>query len=216
MPRFIFLRHSKLDLPYPSYDQMPFAYLCALASRQVDPTIDKRFCRQTFTDLPLSSLSGESIKIWSSPASRCRDSADILREVLCERNVGCAQDVTVFPELDEVRFDLSHLYTPPVSGTDMTQVNRAVFQGMLDGIYVEGIDLVYRRAQVVLDGLTRENTTVICLTHDFFMRVIELLIRAPDLRVSSISAEMLKTTWRNAYCSGFACDAESRRLIQVS
>lgn len=216
MPRFIFLRHSKLDLPYPSYDQMPFSYLCALASGQVDPTIDKKFCREAFCRLPLSSLCDRSVQVWSSPAQRCRDSAEILQEVLSDQGVNCSMGTTVLSELEEVRFDLSHLYTPPVSGTDMTQVNLAVFQGMLDGVYAEAIDLVYRRAQVVLDGLARENTTVICLTHDFFMRVIELLIRVPDLHASSISMEMLKATWRNVYCSGFACDIEGRRLIQVS
>lgn len=209
------MRHGALDLPYPSYDEMPFAYLCALASGMIDPSIDEAFVRvaleKVFSDVVLT----EPIRIFSSPARRCMDTSRILCDFLSEK---LQRDFFVdayLPEVSEARFDLKKLYIPEDGRVNMSAVNAAVFEGFLAGECAESVTELCQRAERVLAQFSRGVGTAICVTHDFFMRFLELVIRQGGQCPQDISASILASTWRNGHCAGFMCEKDYKQLRRL-
>ena len=78
----IFLRHGKLKLVYPTYQDMPFHILCDLASGAIDPGIDEVATRKALVETLRKVQNTETAKIFTAPSQRARETASIMQQLL--------------------------------------------------------------------------------------------------------------------------------------
>lgn len=182
---------------------MPFSVLSDLGLGKLNPPIDETFTRDRLANLT-SRIPFFDIKtVLASPSVRCQDTARLLLPHLHPD----AQFTSV-PQLAEVHFDLSKMdhtmrVEEKMSESGIAAVNTAVFEGMVEDSHCESAKSVYKRVTKVFESLQNIELPALCLSHDFFMRVIELYIQRKGAPYSQISAEELESTQRNGYLCGF-------------
>lgn len=205
-----FIRHGKLLLPYKDHSQMPYGVIANLASEKLNPSIDnvftKKLVKKNSTVLPFNKIK----KIYTSPSKRCQETAKLIS---CFININLQKNISikVIPTLKEIRFNLRKIYAlPDKSHFDIEIINNNVFRSMLSGKNCENFSLSYNRVKTIFKMLMKNNNNKISLivTHDFFMRVIELYIKNQGKNNISITFDDLKNTKRNSYLSGFATNSQ--------
>lgn len=207
------LRHGKLLLPYQGHEDMPFAVFASLGRGDLDPVIDPVACRLLMRDLEGKIPFPLIRKMLVSPSQRSQSTGKFLAEYIATAYSN-AVDVVVVPELREVYFDLERILSN-TSGTkfDINELNNTVFQAMLNGNGADSVKEIYTRAQAAIQQLIA-NGTAIAITHDFFMRVLELCIRAHEAK-REVTLEDLCSTQRNGYLRGFATDKTLKMLLSI-
>jgi broad specificity phosphatase PhoE len=199
---------------------MPLSVLTALGSRKINPSVD-RIATQAFARHLVAILSPINVEaIYASPAQRCPETASIIADAI-RATGGIAPRPTVSRDLREVTFNLSRLVAnPDISPRpprSITAVNRVVLHGMALGRHAEALAITYRRAGRVLQHLIKHHSSgiVICVTHDFFMRVLQIYVQRQAKPLLALREQQLQRTWRNTYLSGFAVDAATFNLRRL-
>lgn len=203
----IFLRHGKLDLPYPSHDQMPYQLIVDIANRTIDPPLDLIDATERLESLK-GSLGLQNIKqIFTSSFQRARDSGELMAKKI-ELLSGTQPAVQTLELLDEMRMNLLPIYPHDLDKPiDLKDLMRHIFEESLHGSHVESVAEMADRARRLFEYLKNENGTILCVTHDNFMRVIELYIRSQGtLEPATITIENLQQTQKNDYLRGFKTD----------
>jgi len=207
-------RHGKLLLPYKDHSEMPFGIIADLASEKLNPPIDKAYCFELINSIsgkiPLDGID----EIRFSPSRRCRETAISFSEFI-RNNYSKIIPVIVMPKLKEIRFDLRKIH--PLSedgGFDIEDINNKVFQAMANGKDCEHVFDTYERVETTLRDLRLKNghKKYLLITHDFFMRVMEIYLKNKGLGNAAITYDTLKDTRRNGYLDGFATDGSFSNL----
>lgn len=213
-----FIRHGKLSLPYKSHNEMPFGVIADLASRKSDPSIDRlyffKLIKNVSEYLPLNKIT----KIYASPSRRCCETASLISDIAKKNGINCAA-VNVLPELKEVNFDLRKICSvSDEEHFDISKINDVVFEAMANGRHCENAAETYKRIDKIFSQIkeTGSEEKILFITHDFFMRVIEIYIGNKGIKKDRITFEELRRTHRNGYLSGFAADREFLELLFFS
>ncbi len=207
--RLIFLRHGKIDLPYASHDVMPYRVLVDLANRTLDPHLDFLDATERLEGLKTLVPFDEVDHIFVSPFVRCQDSAKLLAEQT-EALTGAQPPIEILELLKETRMDLFSLFAHDLdTPTNIPELNAMIHNEMLHGTHVEPIADSFARIQKLFEKLSTEVGTVICVSHDNIMRVIELFIRSKGAHdPKTVTLDELESTQRNSYLRGFMTDTE--------
>jgi broad specificity phosphatase PhoE len=211
MSNLIFLRHSKLSLPYRDHGEMPFSVLSDLGLELLNPPIDSAYTTSRIAELDSKIDFFGVQEICASPSPRCQETSAALLEFCSTK--GHTPKFKTSPLLKEVHFDLASLDSDGsvqagIHEHGIATVNTAVFKGMLAGIHCEPIKETYERVEEIFKTLSSDTDVKVFLSHDFFMRVIEIYIRRKGARFSEISLDEIEHTKRNTYLSGFVTNQD--------
>lgn len=203
-----FIRHGKHLLPYRSHDEMPFNVLADLASGKLNPRVDvgitARLIANLANKIPLQRVD----VVFCSPSKRCYETALLIADY-CARVFQKKVQVSILAPLHEINFDLKRICTMTnFEHYDLGAINDSVFQAMASGKYCEHVSYAYKRISLIFDMLSQmPDAAPLFVTHDFFMRVIELFIRNHG-KSKDIACIDLKNTKRNTYASGFLTNSD--------
>lgn len=183
---------------------MPFNIFRDLGVGAMNPPIDTKFAAERVRSLMTTGVFPDKVRILCSPAQRCIETAQLIASSLgMERSA-----VEVEPLLSEVHFDLSELnrdglVESALKAGDMRVVNTVVFKGIIKGTGAEKASLVQARVEKLFKKMANKPESLLCISHDFFMRFLELRIHSKALVSPAISAKDLSATQRNGYLCGF-------------
>lgn len=136
---------------------------------------------RTLRSFPFSFAIAEIEIIFSAPRGQTLETANLLI------TLGCAPRATVrpSPRFDGIRFSLSQLMSKKQffslpRDEALIAMRRLFAQNLYRGRLTESLDEIQERTVKVLDLLRRENKKrVLCISHAFFLRIAELLIKNP-------------------------------------
>lgn len=205
-----FLRHGKLNLPYQDHAEIPFDIFADLGSGKLNPPIDTAFADATIRSFAKKTTFTPETSILSSPSRRCLETATRFTSVVGDRLLKPIQPT---PDLVEVAFDLQILNTnnriaDALAAHNIAIANTAVFEGMLSGTGCEHVRDAYARVERVFEIIRNETSPVVCFTHDFLMRVIQIYIHRGGASFSEVTLADLLETKRNTYLNGFQTDSD--------
>ncbi len=189
---------------------MPFDVFRDLGTGVMNPTVDKEFTLERILEIRKTiDLAGIEY-IYTSPAQRCIDTSQLIAEQLGTIK---KENLIIEPLLSEIKFDLGAIdqqddVRMALKRGDMRAVNLAVFQSMVSGNHSETVESGYHRVVSLLEQMNSLGTSCLCISHDFFMRVIELRLRRGVLVSKNISTDDLEQTKRNNYLGGFLSDEQ--------
>lgn len=202
----IFLRHGKLDLPYKNHGEMPLDIICKLASETLNPAVDKTYTENLISKLFTEGLFDNIEVIYSSPSSRCQSTANLLKKYIEKSGGRNNINVVTIEEANEVSFDLKKIYSSKnIADFDISKINNEVFSAMINGENCEPMNDIQNRVKNIFLNILSNKNKKLVITHDFFMRVIELYIKNQGKPINIIYDDLLNTT-HNGYLCGFATD----------
>ncbi|PIY97039.1 MAG: hypothetical protein COY66_01740 [Candidatus Kerfeldbacteria bacterium CG_4_10_14_0_8_um_filter_42_10] len=213
--KIYFIRHSKLDLPYENHLQMPYGILNDLATGQLDPSIvqnsNKLFLKAA-AGLPLKNIDVIYFNNSNFQSKRSRDSAFLIGKVLKEKY---NRKVPIFgnPYLKEIDFCLKDILSKEKFLKEkMPAVRTALYNALINKGPVEQIDHVFKRIEAVLKSLKKhqdKNQTVMLVSHDFYMRAVEVFFRKSK-NFRNITVDDLEKTTLNTYFKGFSVSDDGK------
>lgn len=207
-----FLRHGRLVAPYDNYDRLSFEQIHRLASGELDPTIDKDRVNEVVLSLKrLNSLKDLEV-IYHASSQRAQDTAFCLKQFLETRN-GRQIKIVRLDELAEIKFNLKQLVSlKQYQKGQMRVVRSALFRALVQGGSVEELKECYRRIkrleQIILQN---GNEKVLCITHGFFMRLLQLYFLLGVKQPDEVSQEQLSNAINFSYGKGFSISYEGER-----
>lgn len=201
MNNIFFIRHGQLEEPYINHLKMDFQTVTDLSTGKLDPSLNSNakelFVKQT------DGVDFSKIKkiYFNSKSHRSEESAKVIKKIL-----NTDVETKGIPELAEVAFNVSELVTiGKYEVTGMQGVREELFQSQLENSNnVESIQEIKQRIDKVFSIIINSKEGSIFVTHDFFMRVIEVYIKKGKL--DSITTSDLLDTHLNSYFSGFSTD----------
>lgn len=201
----IFLRHGKLDLPYKDHGEMPFDVISDLATGILNPPVDKIYTEKLIEQVCSKTLFNKVRVICSSPSNRCQSTSSLVKNYL--ENVRDEKiDINIIKNAREVEFDLRAIINKSCGKNfDISNINDSVFSAMINGRGCEHINDIQKRVSKLFSTLLADERKKIIITHDFFMRVIELYIKRSGNLLNITYDDLINTT-RNGYLCGFATD----------
>lgn len=199
----LFLRHGKLNLPFPNHNAMPFSLLCDLASGKENPGIDLEFAnarlKKIMTDVPLTDVQ----MIYCSPSQRAQQTAKVIANAIKETGAQ-SQEPEVRAELAEVHFDLRGLFPDgDVHPPTVEEINARVLHPTEHDTHLEPDKDVQQRVENVFQLCEDEQTQdILCVTHDYFLRYVEVYMRNGFTWPADM-IDALSKTRRQGYMEGF-------------
>ncbi len=204
-----FIRHGKPDVSFASYSEIPFSILCDLASGKLDPGINTEITESLLA--PLLALVKEETQpavLFVSPRQRAQETGRMIQE-----KANTAPPV-ILQALGEASFDLAHCYSPGAEGVNMDALNEAVLRAMMTGEHAEALSAALERVEEVFRIVREQTVPTICVSHDFFLRAVELSIRHKG-NVSEIDPQELLQTRVNHPCCGFKTDTDFSTFVPI-
>ncbi|MDD5071841.1 MAG: phosphoglycerate mutase family protein [Patescibacteria group bacterium] len=207
--KIYFIRHGKLDLPYEDHLEMPYEILDNLATGRLDPSIakgGKKLFLEAVKKLPLKDLDVIYFNNSNFQSKRSKESAFLIGKILKEK-YNKKVPILGNPNLKEIDFSLKDILPKEkFLRQGMPAVRTALYNAIINQGPVEEIDRIYQRTENIFRSLKKhqnKNQTVILVSHDFYMRTIEVYLqKSKDYRKVTIS-DLEKTTL-NTYFKGFA------------
>jgi hypothetical protein len=207
-----FIRHSKLLLPYKSHDEMPFGVMVDLASEKLNPSIDRKFTQPLIEEISKIIPFSQIDRIFVSPSKRCQETAILIQNFI-KQNFQKDIIINFSSELQEIRFNLERIYIATFTDhVDIERINDSVFKAMISGKNCEHTFNSYKRVERFFKAL-RGNEKILIITHDFFMRVVEVYIKNHGKSDLSITYDDIKNTKRNLYLHGFATNLSLSEFV---
>lgn len=208
-----FIRHGKLNLPYKDHSEMPIDVLADLASQKLNPPIDTEHTGPAIQELS-QQIPFEKINvIYASPSSRCQSTAKIIAEQLTQQ-----PHVVSLENLQEVHFDLVKLLEEAGITKDnfeLSLLNELVLKGIINSPNCEPIQSCQQRINTFFQQiLSSEHEHILCVAHDFVMRVIELYIKNQGA-TSEYTEEAILNTHHNGYLKGFVTNDKLEKISYI-
>ncbi len=205
----IFVRHGKLALPFKDHSKMTFGVIADLSTEKLDPSVDTTFNSELIKELNLIITLEKIERIYTSPVKRCQEDATLIKAFM-QKKVGKSINIEFLSELKEIAFDLRKIcQMSEKSSFNIDEINDAVFKAMINGRNCELALSVCNRVDKIFSMLREKNNPkALLITHDFFMRVIELYIKKRE-----ITYKGLRGTKRNLYLKGFATNKSLTKFI---
>lgn len=211
-PTFFFIRHGQLIEPYIDHLTMDYETLADLSTSVLDPSINenayKLFDRQT-KDIDFSKVQKMYYNNSGFQSNRSTESAEIIKQSL-EVRLQHTISLDGLSELREVRFDVQKLISlGEYRDQGMPIIRTALYKAMIEGKdRIESITECFERIQKIHTLIRKhasKNESVLFVTHDFFMRVIEIYITHME-RLNRVTINDLEETSLNYYFGGFCTD----------
>jgi len=213
--KYFFIRHGQLVEPYLDHLTMDHKTLTDLSTSELDPGINKNaeelFKLQT-KNFDFSSVELIYYNDSGYQSQRSKESAELIKKTL---SVQLNKDISItgLPDLKEVRFNTSELLTEEEhKNQGMPIVRTRLYKAMNNGTgATEQVSEINDRISIIEDIIKKHELAgdILFVTHDFFMRLIELFIKKPD-RLSNVGTDDLESTSLNHYFGGFVTDKEMR------
>jgi hypothetical protein len=118
----VFIRHGKVDLPYPSHNEMPISVLNSLATKRLDPLSDEKFFNEHIDYFESLINEFNFSSIYRSPSNRCA-SLEIFIQSLHHR----LYKSRVLNELSEINFNIETLLGP-AKEVSLSEIGSLLFQ----------------------------------------------------------------------------------------
>ncbi len=206
--QFFFIRHGQLVEPYLNHLAMDYSTLSDLATSALDPSINKNaldlFNKQT-SGVDFSAVSQIYYNNSGFQSRRSLESAQIISKVFLHRYKKELVPVGL-PELREVRFDVRQLVNEDdFKANGMPAIRTALYNSFVSGGSAESIVELDKRISVIKDIIinhVNKKESALFVTHDFFMRVLEIYIKHPR-RLRGVTVDDFEKTSLNSYFSGF-------------
>lgn len=206
--KIYFIRHSKLNLPYENHLKMSYEILDDLATSNIDPSIAKNsegLFLEAAENLPLEDIDVIYFNNSNFQARRSKESAFLISKIL-QKKYNKTISVLGNPNLKEIDFSLKDILPKgKFLKHGMPAVRTALYNAIINQCSVEHIDHIYRRTASVFKSLKRhqeKNQTVLLVSHDFYMRTVEIYLRKSKDYKNLTVADLEKTTL-NTYFKGF-------------
>ena len=213
----IFIRHSKLNLPYSSHADMPFETLVSLGNGTLDPPIDPLFFEKQRTYIEKNLLCYPFRHMVVSPSTRTQTTAAAFMEniPLDKRHEYVLHSSE---DLREIMFDLNALYPlADHSPVDISLVNESVLRAVGEQrVGCESVSSVQDRIESVIRLSSHgalKHDTILFVTHGFFMAVFETAIRKG--RNTGITYNNLQQAINYKYLEGFATNSDFSVLVPI-
>lgn len=217
--QFFFIRHGQLVEPYLNHLTMDYPTLSDLSTSTLDPGINQDaidlFNSQT-RGVDFSAVSRIYYNNSGFQSRRSLESARVIAEVFLQRYKKELTPIGL-PELKEVRFDVRQLVSENNFKTGgMPVIRTALYNFFVNGGSSESIVELDKRIDAIKDvvvehALKRES--VLFVTHDFFMRVLEVYTNRSD-RLHGVTVNDFEKTTLNSYFSGFFTTKEFNTLTR--
>lgn len=206
--KIYFIRHSKLDLPYENHLKMPYEILDDLATSRLDPSIaknSKKLFLEGAESLPLKDIDIIHFNNSSFQSKRSKESAFLIGKILKEK-YNKKVPIVGNPDLKEIDFSLKDILPKEkFLKQGMPAVRTALYNAIINQGPVEQIGHIYKRTESVFKSLKKhqeKNQTVILVSHDFYMRAVEVYLQKSKDSRKVIIDDLEKTTL-NTYFKGF-------------
>lgn len=206
--KIYFIRHSKLDLPYKNHLEMPYEVLDDLATSRLDPPIaknSKKLFLEAVKDLPINDIDVIYFNNSNFQSKRSKESAFLIRKILKEK-YNKKVPILGNPNLKEIYFSLNNILPKKqFLKQGMPAVRTALYNAIINQGPVEQIDHIYQRTENIFKSLKKhqnKNQTVMLVSHDFYMRTVEIYLRKSK-NYRKITVDDLKKTTLNTYFKGF-------------
>ncbi len=180
----LLVRHGRLAAPFDDYDRLSYDQLNQLSLGVVDPGIDREKALVPLQLLKQRSDWSSFEAVLVSESKRTRETAEIICPHL---------PVIKTSSLNEIIFDLSQLVMEEQFRAEgLPAVRVALFTALLEGKNVERLENVFRRVEE-LEKLIRESgfRSVICVTHGFLMRFLQLYFLRKVDRPQDVTSQLL-------------------------
>ncbi|MBI5734029.1 MAG: hypothetical protein HY973_03755 [Candidatus Kerfeldbacteria bacterium] len=217
--QFFFIRHGQLVEPYLNHLAMDYSTLSDLATSALDPGINKNaidlFNSQT-SGVDFSAVSRIYYNNSGIQSRRSLESAKIMAEFFLRRYKKELTPVGL-SELKEVRFDVRQLVSEDdFKKNGMPAIRTALYDSFVNGGSTESIVELDKRIDVIKDVIinhVNKKESVLFVTHDFFMRVLEVYIKRFN-QLRGVTVDDFEKTSLNSYFSGFFTTAELSSLTR--
>lgn len=188
-----FLRHASLAPPFNDYAALSLRQLDKLARQDANPPINPEV---QIADTVRQKLHLDNAKtVFCATSLRARQTAHL---------AGTA-NARPTPLLDEIRFTPSML----VSAADydargMQAVRDGLFEALLagDGAAAETVKDIYARITVLKQLLSGGDGDILCVTHGFFMRFLELYFKG-IVDPADVTSDAIHTQTNHSNLRGF-------------
>ncbi|MBI5465918.1 MAG: histidine phosphatase family protein [Candidatus Kerfeldbacteria bacterium] len=210
-PEFFFIRHGQLVPPYLDHLKMDYQTLVELSTGVLDPGINQNaselFSRQA-AEVDFSSVRHVYYNSSGISSRRSLESARCIIANLRQLSGG-AITLRGLPEIREVRFDVSGLLSEyEFSQRGMAAIRAALYLAAFQGGAAEPTAEIAKRIGVlhkVVEEHASKGESVLFVTHDFFMRFLEVYITRAE-RLKEVHITDLDNTSLNYYFGGFRSD----------
>lgn len=206
--KIYFIRHSKLNLPYKDHIEMPYEILDDLATSRLDPSISKnskKLFLEAKESLPLKDMDVIYFNNSNFQSERSRESAFLIGKVLKEKY---NKEVPILgnPNLKEIDFSLKNILPKEkFLKQGMSAIRTALYNAIINQGSVEQMGHIYKRAENIFKSLKKhqeKDQTVLLVSHDFYMRAVEVYLqKSKDSR--KVAVDDLEKTTLNTYFKGF-------------
>ncbi|MBI4132971.1 MAG: histidine phosphatase family protein [Candidatus Sungbacteria bacterium] len=215
------IRHSKLDVPYQSHLEMPYEVLADLASGKLDPGIApgsrELFFEAAGSVLPLNQVGAIYYNNSGKQSRRSKESAELVQSIIKEKH---ARGVSLIgnPDIKEVDFDLTKILPKEeFEKHGMPAIRSALYKAEIDGRVVESIADMYARIERIFTLLKQHESkgeTVLIISHDFFMRVMEVYATMTK-KADEVKLQYLERTILNTYFRGFGASYDLKQFKRL-
>lgn len=218
MPKYFFIRHGQLVEPYLNHLTMDYRMLADLSTSILNPGINSNardlLSRQTagidFSRVRIIYYNNSGFQ-----SVRSKESAELIQEVLQQKD---RHEISLvgLPELREVRFDVRRLLSEDkFKKVGMPAIRTALYAEQINGTeHTESIMDISMRIKKIADIVDNHSSSdILFVTHDFFMRVIEIYITRRE-RLNRMTINDLEQTGLNYYFGGFYTDQKMRQFIR--
>ncbi len=210
-----FIRHGQLAKPYNDHLTMSYDTLADLALSKLNPGIRSNspsvFHRQT-KNLNLADIKHIYYNNSGFQSRRSLESAKMIQAELKKMH-GRSIPLRGLPELKEIKFYVKKLMPRDIYKIKgLALLREKFFQAVLNNGAIERLNSIQKRAVKILAVAERHELlgeSVLFVTHDFFMRFLELALKNPKQK---ITVPTLNKTHLNEYFGGFAVNSQNNKL----
>lgn len=216
--KIYFIRHSKVDLPYKNHLEMPYEILDDLATSRIDPSIAKNskelFLKAT-KNLSLENIDVIYFNNSNFQSKRSKESAFLISKFFKKKY---KKDVLILgnPDLKEIDFSLKNILPKKIFlEKGMPAIRTALYNAIINHGPVEQTSHIYKRIENVFKSLKKHqdrNQNVLLVSHDFYMRLIEVYLQKSK-NCKHIIMDDLEGTTLNTYFKGF-CTSYDLKLFE--
>ena len=210
--KYFFIRHGQLVPPYLNHLTMDYDTLADLSTSTLNPDINENavelFVRQT-TGVDFSDVQTVYYNNSGSQSRRSDESAKLIQKMFQDKYQHVISLIGL-PELREVRFDVRKLLSAnEFKRMGMPAVRAALYAKQVSGHgYSESLTEMERRIKQIKRIIKKQSKgDMLFVTHDFFMRAIEVFITRPQ-RLTGATVLVLEKTGLNYYFGGFQTDRD--------
>lgn len=207
--KIYFIRHSKVDLPYENHSKMPYNVLKDLASGKLDPSIDgasTEIFLEATKNIPLEKIDVIYFNNSGNQSVRSKDSALLAKKII-EEKFKKTVDLIGEPDLRELTFDLDKILPEEVFIKEgIKSLRSAVYEAVVNGGPIEQVKDLFARIDNIKNVFSKhekDDLNILVVSHDFFMRSIEIYLRKTN-NYQEVSITDFESTDLNGYFEGFA------------